>query len=74
MIVDNKMLTQKKFTLCFIVTKFCVLDCLIIERIQKNIIYYYSSLTKVFFPPQKFCVMNLNFTGNYFFNFLVLEK
>ncbi len=52
-------------SLCFIVTKFCVLACLIIwmHTIQTIFIYSYSSLMKCFFPPQKFCVVYLNFTG-----------
>ncbi len=49
-------------TICFIVTKFCVLACLIILMHTKNI-YSYSSLMECFFPPQKFCVVYIQFTG-----------
>ncbi len=49
-------------TLCFIVTKFCVLACLIIWM-HKQFLFILTVALWFFFPPQKFCVVYLNFTG-----------
>ncbi len=50
-------------TLCFIVTKFSVLAYLIIWMHTNNIYLFLQSPYEMFFPPQKFCVVYLNFTG-----------
>ncbi len=49
-------------TLCFIVTKFCVLECLIIWMHKKIYIYSSSSLMKWFFSPLRNSVY-IHFTG-----------
>ncbi len=50
-------------TLCFIVTKFCVLDCLIIWMHNKYIFILPVASWNDFFPPQKFCVVYIHFTA-----------
>ncbi len=49
-------------TLCFIVTKFCVLARLIIWMHTNNL-YFLQYPYEMFFSPQKFCDVYLNFTG-----------
>ncbi len=48
--------------LMFIVTKFCVLACLITWMHTHYFLFLQVALWNVFFP-QKFCVVCLNFTG-----------
>ncbi len=54
---------KKNLTLCFIVTKFCVLACLIIWM-HKQFLLILTVAVFIFSPTQKFCVVYLNLTDN----------
>ncbi len=50
-------------TLCFIVNKFCVLACLIIWMHTNNLYLFLQQPNKMYFLPQKFCVVYINLSG-----------